>query len=145
MKENEDSDTAESLEENHQGRNAQRIRVYLGMKQEVFAKELGVSQSQVSSIEQQPVIEEQMLAEIAGVLGVTPELIKNFDVARAIYNINHYKDSTIHGNFKDTTISENGIGYQYVNPLEKVVELYERLLKSEREKLELFLKNKDNA
>lgn len=145
MKEKPNSDIIESLEENHQGRNAQRIRVYLGIKQEVFAQELGVSQSRVSAIEQQPIIDEKTLTKIAGVLGVTPELIKSFDVARAIYNINHYKDSTIHGNFKDTTISENGIGYQYVNPLEKVVELYERLLKSEREKLELFLKSKDNA
>lgn len=142
--EEQETNTIEALEENHQGRNAQRIRVYLGIKQDVFAKELGISQSQVSAIEQQPLIEEQTLVEIAGALGVTPELIKNFDVARAIYNINHYKDSTIHGNFKDTKISENGIGYQYINPLEKVVELYERLLKSEREKLELIIKNNGN-
>lgn len=100
MKEHDKLDVMESLEDNHQGRNAQRIRVYLGIKQEVMAKDLGISQSQVSAIEQQPVIEEKMLAEIASVLGVTPKLIKNFDIAKAIYNINHYKDSTIHGNFK---------------------------------------------
>lgn len=134
----------EALKENHQGRNAQRIRVFLGVKQEVLAQELGFSQSQVSAIEQQEVIEEPLLSDIASTLGVTPDLIKNFDIAKAIYNINHYKDSTIHGNFKDITINKDGIGYQYINPLDKIVELYERLLNSEREKLELFIKNKND-
>src|SRR5690625_1227525 len=144
MKEQESPDILESLEENHQGRNAQRIRIYLGVKQEVLAQELGISQSQISTLEQQEVIEEPELTKIADALGVTPDLIKRFDVARAIYNINHYKDSTIHGNFKDITINKDGIGYQYINPLEKIIELYERLLKSEREKLELFTKKKSD-
>lgn len=134
--EEQEANIIEALEENHQGRNAQRIRIYLGIKQEVVAKELGISQSQVSAIEQQAVIEESMLTKIASALGVTPDLVKKFDIARAIYNINHYKDSTING-------ANNGSGtaHQNINPLDKVIELYERLLKSEREKLELFVKN----
>ncbi|MGV8092833.1 MAG: helix-turn-helix domain-containing protein [Mangrovibacterium sp.] len=140
MEEKEQLHPFESLEENHQGRNAQRIRIYLGIKQEVFAQELGLSQPQVSVIEQQAVIEEPLLEKIARVLGVTPDLIKKFDVARAIYNINHFKDSTVHssnsGNITATT-------YQQINPLDKIVELYERLLNSEREKLELLINRKD--
>lgn len=126
--------TVEMLEENHQGRNAQRIRIYLGIKQEVLANELGVLQSQVSAIEREAVIEPELLERIAFVLGVTPDLIKRFDVERAIYNINSYKDSTIQNGNNST---------QNINPLEKIVELYERLLKSEREKLELFITNKE--
>ncbi|GLU56226.1 helix-turn-helix domain-containing protein [Dyadobacter frigoris] len=134
MSEKESFKTIESIEENHQGRNAQRIRIYLGIKQEVLAQELGLSQPQISSIEKQTVIEESLLVRIAIALGVTPDLIKKFDVDRAIYNINHYKDSTING-------GNNGSGtaHQQFNPLDKVVELYERLLTSEREKLELVL------
>lgn len=126
------------VEENHQGRNAQRIRIYLGIKQEVLAQELGLSQPQISSIEKQTIIEESLLVRIASALGVNPDLIKKFDVDRAIYNINHYKDSTIHG-------SNNGSGttHQQFNPLDKVVELYERLLASEREKLELVVNKKE--
>lgn len=126
----------EVLEENHQGRNAQRIRTYFSIKQEVLAKELGISQSQLSAIERQAVIEDAMLSKLAQALGVTPDLIKKFDVAKAIYNINHFKDSTING-----ANNVNGTAHQNINPLDKVVELYERLLQSEREKLELFLKN----
>ncbi|MGX5857950.1 helix-turn-helix domain-containing protein [Dyadobacter jiangsuensis] len=134
MSEKESFNSFSSVEESHQGRNAQRIRVYLGIKQEILAQELGLSQPQISVIEKQPIIEEPLLLKIANALGVTPELIKKFDVDRAIYNISHYKDSTIHG-------SNNGSGTatQQFNPLDKVVELYERLLASEREKLELLL------
>lgn len=137
MAEKESFSSFSSAEEGHQGRNAQRIRVYLGIKQEVLAQELGLSQPQISVIEKQPVIEESLLLRIANVLGVNPELIKKFNVDRAIYNISHYKDSTIHG-------SNNGSGTanQQFNPIDKVVELYERLLTSEREKLELLLSNK---
>ncbi len=134
------NNTMEAIEENHQGRNAQRIRIYLGIKQDALAKDLGITQSQVSTIEQQPAIEEPMLTKIAGALGVTPDLIKKFDVAKAIYNINHYRDSTING-----ANSGSGTAHQNINPLEKVVELYERLLKSEREKLQLFIKNKSDV
>lgn len=128
-------DDVELLEESHHGRNAQRIRIYLCIKQETLAKDLGISQSQLSAIENQSVIEEPMLSKISEALGVTPDLIKKFDVARAIYNINHFKDSTVHSSNNGTVTSN-----QNIHPLEKVVELYERLLKSEREKLELFIK-----
>jgi transcriptional regulator with XRE-family HTH domain len=137
MEEKEQVHPFESLEENHQGRNAQRIRIYLGIKQEVLAQDLGLSQPQVSVIEQQAVIEEPLLEKIARALGVTPDLIKKFDVARAIYNINNFKDTTING-----ANNCSGTAHQHVNPLEKIVELYERLLSSEREKLELFINHK---
>lgn len=129
------------VEESHQGRNLQRIRIYLGIKQETLANELGFSQPQVSTIESQAVIDEKLLQNIATVLGISPEIIKDFDLERAIYNINN---STIHnginhGNRGSLTNSH------IVNPLDKVVELYERLLVSEREKLDLYLNQRSNS
>lgn len=116
------------------GRNVQRIRVFLGIKQETLAAGLGISGSEVSKIERQDEIEEELLSRISGVLGVSSEMIRNFDAEKAIYNINN--------SYKDATISEGGTAIVLqVNPLEKIVELYERLLQSEREKIEL-LKNK---
>ena len=53
-----------------------------------------------------------------------------------IYNIcNNYKDATINEGANTFAIE------QQLNPLDKIVELYERLLKSEREKLEISLRN----
>lgn len=120
------------------GRNVQKIRMFLGIKQETLAAGLGISGSEVSKIENQDEIEEGLLLRIAEVLGVSSEMIRDFDVDRAIYNINSQH------NYQDATISEGATTYggtQQINPIEKIVELYERLLQSEREKNEL-LKNK---
>lgn len=133
----------EKLNRRHIGRNVQRVRMYFGVKQEALAADLGISQPEVSKIEQQDEIEEGLLSQIADVLGVSPQVIRDFDAEKAIYNINNIRDNTFEQGStsiaqfeqKDTTIAPQ------INPLEKVVELYERLLQSEREKIEL-LKNK---
>ena len=120
----------------HVGRNLQRIRVYLGMKQEALAADLGVNQQVISKIEKQEEIEEGLLTKIAEVLGVSTEVIKDFDVEKTIFNISHHND-------RDANIAEGATTYaivQQINPLEKIVELYERLLKSEQEKIDI-LKN----
>ena len=117
------------------GQKVERIRTFRGFKQEYLASKLGVSQQTVSKIEQQEEIEEALLKQIAEALGVTPELIKNFDDDKITYHINNVYD--VH----DFEIKDNGnFIAQQVNPIEKIAELYERLLQSEREKLEL-LKN----
>ncbi len=128
-----DAEIKEKASRRHVGRNLQKIRVYLGMKQEALAADLGVSQQEISKIEKQEEIEGELLTQIATVLGVSAEVIKDFDVERAIYNINNIRDNTFEQG--STSIA------QQFNPLDKIVELYERLLQSEREKVEL-LKNK---
>lgn len=131
------SETMEKTNQRHVGRNVQRVRVYMGVKQESLASDLGISQSEVSRIEQQEEIDNEILSKIGGALGVSPEVIRDFDVERAIYNINSYKDATISDGATTTVYA----AAQNINPIEKIVELYERLLQSEREKIEL-LKNK---
>lgn len=132
------TETVEQPRKKHHGKNLQKVRVYLGVKQDALATDLGMSQQAISKIEQSEEIEEELLARIAEVLGVSPDLIRNFDEERAIYNINS-------NNYRDATISEgataNAIAQQ-VNPIDKIVELYERLLKSEKEKIEILLNNK---
>lgn len=121
----------------HHGKNIQKIRVYMGYKQEVLAADLGLSQQGISSLEKQEVIEDEMLAKIAEILGVSTEVIKEFDERNVINNINNVRDCT----FSDNSI--NSVAGTF-NPVEKIVELYERLLSSEREKVEI-LKSKDNS
>jgi len=127
------AETTDKLRKRHTGRNVQRVRMYFGVKQEALAADLGITQQEVSKIEQQEEIEEEMLSQIANVLGVSSEVIRDFDVERAIYNINNIRDNT----FEQGATS---IAKQF-NPIEKIIELYERLLQSEREKVDL-LKNK---
>ncbi len=130
------SETIENPRLKHTGKNLQKVRVFLGVKQDALATDLGMSQQAVSKIEQQEEIEEGLLSKIAEVLGVSPDLIKDFDEERAVYNINN-------NNYRDATINEGATAVvQQINPLEKIVELYERLLKSEREKIEILNNNK---
>ena len=128
------TETVEKPRRKLDGRNLQRIRVYLGVKQDALATDIGISQQAVSKLEQQEEIEEEILSKAADALGVSPDLIKNFDEEKAVYNINNH-------NYREATINEGGSAIasaQIINPIEKIVELYERLLKSEREKVELL-------
>ncbi|MBB6274375.1 transcriptional regulator with XRE-family HTH domain [Pedobacter cryoconitis] len=111
----------------HIGRKISRIREIRGIKQDHLAIELGISQQTISKIEQSETVEEETLGKIAKVLGVTPQAIKNFS-EDAIINYFHDQSSF---NFQCT-----------FNPLDKVMELYERLLQAEREKNELLKSSK---
>jgi transcriptional regulator with XRE-family HTH domain len=109
----------------HQGRNVKRIREILGIKQEALASDLGISQQAISALEQKEALDKEMLEKIADVLKVPVDAIKNFDEQAAINVIaNNYHDH-----------SSSNVNYQCTfNPFDKVVELYEALLKSEKEK-----------
>ncbi|MEO5910647.1 MAG: helix-turn-helix transcriptional regulator [Pelobium sp.] len=122
----------------HIGRKISRIRELRGMKQEALALELGISQQAISKLEQSEKVEEEVLEKIAKALGVTAEGIAKFN-EEAVFNIigNSYHDSSSSVQYACT-----------FNPIDKLIEvyeenkkLYEQLLASEKEKVEI-LKNK---
>ena len=115
----------------HIGRKISRIRELRGMKQDHMASELGVSQQAVSKMEQSAHIEDDVLEKVAQILGVPAAGIKEFS-EEAVFNI-------ISNSFSDNSSNNNNY-LCTINPLEKIVELYERLLASEREKIELLKK-----
>ncbi len=116
----------------HIGRKISRIRELRGMKQEALAQEIGVSQQTVSKIEQSETVEESTLGKIAKAFGMQPEAIKNFNEEAVFNYVNNFHDNSSNqgqmGSYNTCTF----------NPLDKVIELYERLLQSEREKVELL-------
>ncbi|WP_316636106.1 helix-turn-helix transcriptional regulator [uncultured Flavobacterium sp.] len=117
---------------NHIGRKISRIRELRDMKQEALAQALGISQQTVSAIENSEIIDDEKLQAIAEILGVTVEGIKNFS-EEAVLNIigNTYHDSNV----------VNGNAYSCnFNPLDKMVELFERLVQAEKEKVEYLEK-----
>mgnify|MGYP003644270210 CR=1 FL=1 len=120
---------------NHIGRKISRIRELRGMKQEALADVLGISQQAVSKIEQSPEVEDDKLDKVAKALNVSTETIKNFSEELAInYFNNFYDNSSSQGN------SFNQGSFATFNPLDKVVELYERLLQAEKDKIEYLEK-----
>jgi len=117
---------------NHIGRKISRIRELRDMKQEALAQALGPNQQAISAIENSETIDEEKLKAIAEVLGVSVEGIKNFS-EEAVLNI---IGNTINNH-------DNASSFNYgctFNPLDKVVELYERLVLAEKEKVEYLEK-----
>lgn len=118
----------------HEGRNVKRFREMLGIKQEALAFELGDewNQKKISILEQKESINNEILERVAKVLKVPAEAIRNFDEETAIHNVqNNYDNAVVNAG--------PGVNYQCtINPLDKIVELYERLLASEQEKIELL-------
>ena len=120
-------------ETTHVGRKISRLREQRGMKQETLAEQLGISLQSVSKIEQSEQVEDITLERIAKALGVTPTDIKNASEETVTNNIqNNYEGST--------NISQNNNQHCIINPIEKIAELYDALIKSEREKIALLEK-----
>ena len=125
-------ETATKSPRPHIGRKISRIRELRGMKQEALALELGITQQAVSKIEQSEMVEEETLDRVAKALGVSKDAIEAFSedvVLNIISNTFNDEASAYSANYKCT-----------FNPLDKVVELYERLLASEKEKVTLLEK-----
>ncbi|MBL1408428.1 helix-turn-helix domain-containing protein [Sphingobacterium faecale] len=125
--------------ENKIGSKISRLRELRGMKQEALATALGVSQQTVSNMERSAEIEEDLLAQVSQVLGVTPDAIRNFD-EEAVFNIiNTFNDNSSNNGAWSTQPTFT------FNPIEKLLEaheenkkLYERLLEAEKSKVELL-------
>lgn len=118
----------------HEGRNVKRFREMLGIKQEALAYELGEdwSQKKVSLLEQKETIDADLLQQISDALKIPVEAIQNFDEDAAIAYINTFNDSSANhgtiGNNYDCTLN--------FNPLDKMVDLYERMLGQQKEMIE---------
>jgi len=124
----------------HLGRKISRIRELRGIKQEYLAMELGVSQQTISRMESSETVEDELLEKVAKVLGVPVEGIKNFSeetvfnfISNTVNNSDNATGNSLYNHFPT---------YNAFDKLLEVVEenkaLYERLLKSEQEKVELL-------
>lgn len=117
----------ETQKPRHIGRNISRIREMRGIKQEALAIAIGVSQQTISKIEQSENVEEETLLKIARELGVSSEAIENFTEEAVINYFNSYYDNKGH--------IMNSCSNITFNPLDKVIELYERLVQTEKDKI----------
>ncbi|WP_336667549.1 helix-turn-helix transcriptional regulator [Elizabethkingia anophelis] len=116
----------------HQGRNIKRFREMLGIKQDALAYELGEdwNQKKISLLEQKESVEKDILEQVAKILKVPTEAIENFDEEQAVNIISNTFTS-------NDTSTLNAINIQPTfNPLDKMVELYERMLQQQKEMIE---------
>ncbi len=116
----------------HEGRNVKRIREILGIKQDALAFDLGISQQAISLLEQRETLDKEMLEKIGKILKVSPDAIRSFQEEAVINNIAC--------SFQD--FHDNSSVFQF-NPVEKIIELYDKLLKEKDEKIALLEKLMD--
>lgn len=125
----------------HQGRNIKRFREMLGIKQEAVAIELGDdwTQKKVSHLETKETIEPALLQQVAAILKIPVAAIENMDDEGAINIIS----STFNADNSSVGFSvhtEINTAEKWLEALEENKKLYERLLQSEREKVEMLEK-----
>lgn len=102
-----------TIMEHNLGINIRKVREIKNIGQSYMADKLGISQSQYSDIENGKVkIKEPKLIQIASILDVSPEVIKNFN-EQFIFN---------------SCVQSGYIQHQTINPIEKIHELYEKLI-----------------
>jgi transcriptional regulator with XRE-family HTH domain len=116
----------------HEGRNIKRFREMLGIKQDALAADLGDdwNHQKISLLEQKETIDPAILNDVANALKIPVEAIQNFDEEQAVNIISNTFTS------QDTS-TMNAINIQpSFNPIDKMVELYERMLQQQREMIE---------
>ncbi len=114
------------------GRKIEAVRRFRGITQSDLGEALGISKQAVSKIERTEQMDDERLNEIAKVLGVSSNFIKNFSEQTAINIIS----STLHDNAGSVFYNPT------FNPIDKVVELYERMLKEKNQLIEKLMNNK---
>ncbi len=109
----------------------------MGIKREGLAIELGDdwNQQRVSLLEQKETVEQAILEQVSAALKIPVEAFQNFHEEQAINIISN----TVNNN---DNASGNSLFNHYptFNPIDKIVELYEKLVASEKEKVELLKK-----
>lgn len=119
----------------HIGKKIERVRTLRGMTQGQLGEKLGgISKQAVSKMEQSESIDDERLKEIAHALGVVPDGLKKFNEESILYcTANFYEGSHSVNTNINTIVNE---------PVDKIIELYERRFQTLKEELIEALKNK---
>ncbi len=107
----------------HIGRNISRLRNYRGMKQDDMAQRLKMTQQNYSLIENSEHVSDAVLKKVAAALDYDVDFIKQMPEVPYVYSNNQQ--------------GGNVVNYEF-NPIDKIIQLYESLLASEREKIKIL-------
>ena len=129
----------------HHGRNIRRTRIEKNMNQEGLSELVHLSQPAVSKYEKMKVIDDEMLQRFARALNVPFDYLKTLEeysqtVVFENNTVNNSEQSAGWANISmgivksDTEDSINDSRVNNFNPIDKITELYERLLKEKDEK-----------
>lgn len=113
----------------HLGKNIERICKLMGIKQSDLAKRLNTNQQEISRIQNKAAIKDELLERIAKAIGFPKEVIEAFSDEKIINSINQLGSTVID---------------QYIHPIEKIIELYEKQLIEKDKRIVLLEKQLEN-
>lgn len=121
----------------HHGHNIRRIRIEKNIKQDALSELVHLSQPAISKYEKTRTIDDEMLQRFARALNVPFEYLKNLeeDATTVVFeNITNNGNAGANANigFVEEVGEDNRVSN--FNPIDKITELYERLLKEKDEK-----------
>ena len=118
----------------HHGHNIRYARKRKGISQDEMAEKVNMSQQTVSRYESMGLIDDEILCRFSEVLEVPVEYFKTREEGSPsiMFEGNSFENNI--GAFACSPIGDNST--LHFNPVEKIVELYERLLKAEKERNE---------
>lgn len=121
----------------HHGHNIAAARRMKGLVQKTLADLLGMSQQRLSQLESTKIVSDEILQKVAEATGVSVEDLKTMEEPMSIYieTNNTIEEGANVGNITSAGEADNEVTY-HINPIDKITELYERLLKAEQEKIE---------
>lgn len=121
----------------HHGHNIRRTRIEKEIKQDALSQLVHLSQPAVSKYEKTKVIDDEMLRRFARALDVPFEYLKTLeeDAQTIVFENNTVNNSDQASSVsfsKDGSVEDNKVNN--INPIDKITELYERLLSEKDEK-----------
>ena len=121
----------------HHGRYIRRTRIEKDLNQEGLSELVHLSQPAVSKYEKMKVIDDEMLQRFARALNVPFDYLKTLeeDAQTVVFeNITNNGNAATNANIGFVADSSNDNRVNNFNPIDKITELYERLLKEKDEK-----------
>ncbi|GGB97288.1 helix-turn-helix domain-containing protein [Dyadobacter sediminis] len=119
----------------HEGRNLKRFREMLSIKQDALAFELGEdwNQQKIFLLEQKEQIDSDILEQVAAILKIPAEAIRNFDEEKTVNIIaNTFQDTAFENSFNNGTINFHPVE-KFFQLHEEKITLYERMLKEKED------------
>ena len=125
----------------HIGRKIERVRRLRGMTQADLGDILGVTKQAVSKMEQNDVLDNDKIKQVAKALGVREEGLRNFTEETVLYcKNNFYENRHLYASNLGPVSTVKKLNHFSV---EQAVKLFEELIKIEREKFESLKKEKE--
>lgn len=120
----------------HHGHNIKRLRESRGMKQEVIADVMNLAQQTISKYESKRTLDDDILKKFAEALNVSIDTLKEMEEDPVTIVFENNIIETNNGSIKAYVEEDNSTNT--FNPVDKIVELCERMLQADQEKIALL-------